>query len=437
MRHLHLTGEDRAESDGVPHRSRKRRSTHRERLAFHIAGDIAIGLLEQNDHLVVPLEVNRAEVLSHLKRAPHVLRSIPRHPENRLEVGTDGIANIERCRGNIPLNRKLADVERERPRRLISARATEQSPVVVAANAPCERRRERMAIEILAQRLEQGHRAGNRVHAALGEHGVSALPLHDRLNALPIAAHLRLNAQRARRTLQHAHRILGMRSYELKSRVRGNAVAGDAALERHKPHLRRAVALKLPNVVEIDEPLLAENQREHPVCSEGNLRCLSMLCVVLDVLPADFLVPADHNANPRIIGNHPVVAQVLRSIQRADERALVVDGAPSKELAVLDDALEGVAFPPITCGNHVDMAQHADDMLARADIDLQRIAVELGDIEVELGRLRAHPIKARRDVLAKRHARLRVAVVHRRDGDDVAQIADEALLDVGEIVVSH
>ena len=58
MRHLHLTREDRSEGNGIPHRARKRRSAHRERLAFHIAGDIAIGLLEQNDDLVVPLEVD-------------------------------------------------------------------------------------------------------------------------------------------------------------------------------------------------------------------------------------------------------------------------------------------------------------------------------------------------------------------------------------------
>ena len=58
VRHLHLARENRPEGNGIPHRARKRRSAHRERLAFHIAGDIAIGLLEQNDDPVVPLEVD-------------------------------------------------------------------------------------------------------------------------------------------------------------------------------------------------------------------------------------------------------------------------------------------------------------------------------------------------------------------------------------------
>lgn len=58
VRHLHLARENRPEGNGIPHRARKRRNAHRERLAFHIAGDIAIGLLEQNDDPVVPLEVD-------------------------------------------------------------------------------------------------------------------------------------------------------------------------------------------------------------------------------------------------------------------------------------------------------------------------------------------------------------------------------------------
>ena len=170
------------------------------------------------------------------------------------------------------------------------------------------------------------------------------------------------------------------------------------------------------------------DHRELRVRGEAVVGHLQLGGVVAHVAHAHLLVAAQDQPHA-VLQRHARIAHRAHGVQRAQRRALVVDGAASEDLAVGDLAAEGIVGPALACGHHVQVGQHAQGLFAAAHGDISRVVVDVAGLKAVV----AGGLQRRVQHLRNNRAEGLVAVAargYRGNGDPLLNVADQLVLEL-------
>ena len=210
--------------------------------------------------------------------------------------------------------------------------------------------------------------------------------------------------------------------------VGGNHVGTFARVELVHGNLGLIFAFAAIAQLHVHAALFDVDHRELRIRGEAVVGHLQLRGVVAHVAHAHLLVAAQDQPHA-VLQRHARVAHRAHGVQRAQRRALVVDGAAAEDLAVGDLAAKGIVGPALACGNHVQMGQHAQGLFAAAHGDVARVVVDVAGLKAVVagGRKRGvqHPGNHRAEGL--------VAVAacgYRGNGDPLLNVADQLVLEL-------
>ena len=208
--------------------------------------------------------------------------------------------------------------------------------------------------------------------------------------------------------------------------VGGNNVGALTRVELVHGNLGLIFAFAAIAQLHVHAALFDVDHRELRVRGEAVVGHLQLRGVVAHVAHAHLLVAAQDQPHA-VLQRHARVAHRAHGVQRAQRRALVVDGAAAKDLAVGDLAAEGIVGPALAGGNHVQVGQHAQGLLTAAHGDVAGVVVDVAGLKAVV------PGGGKRRFQHLRHHRAEglVAVAagrYRGNGDPFLNVADQLVL---------
>ena len=377
-----LAREHHAEGHGVGHHAGVGAAADGQGLRV-VAGQLVVHLHQAAHDLVIGGDVVRGVAAD----AAHV-HAVLRHragdvAQNLHLIGAQRIADVQRGAEVRAVPAQNAQVAAQVVGDFVLALDVQGSAVGLHADALGHHVQHRTHARARADGLQRDQQHARRVHAQLrqrtvGEHALGA----DLRATVAQILHGQLLMDR-RRVI--CNPLLDFGAGDLLRADDGVGVCGYhvgalAGVELVHRNLGLVFAFAAIGKLHVHAALFDVDHRELRVRGEAVVGHLQLRGVVAHVAHAHLLVAAQDQPHA-VLQRHARVAHRAHGVQRAQRRALVVDGAASEDLAVGDLAAEGIVGPALACGHHVQVGQHAQGLFAAAQGDVAGVVVDVAGLK--------------------------------------------------------